>query len=137
MCTITIEEFKNLFDRGQFYYGLEVPGIRDKDILEALNEALNIFNGDLYPDDETCKRALSYLTAHFLILDIDGASGQSIYNVSSRSAGGISESLSIPLWMQEGDFAMYATTFFGQKYLMLSKPFLDGAVFVVSGATTF
>lgn len=140
-CTITATEFKDYFDRGQFLYGSTVPyaypEVRDKDIDSAIAEAQAVFNGGLFPDEATCKQALYYLTAHFLQKDLDAveSGGQSTYNQSSRSADGISESLSIPEWMNEGEFAFYATTYWGQKYLMLVKPYLDGAVFVVNGGT--
>lgn len=138
-CTITVEEFKTLFDRGQFQYGTDLPSIRDKDITEAIEEAEAVFNGDLYPSESECKRALSYLTAHFLTLDVSGGNsgGQPTFNQTSRSADGISEAVHVPEWAKEGDFAMYATTSYGVKYLMLSKPYLDGAVLFISGRTQF
>jgi hypothetical protein len=37
--------------------------------------------------------------------------------------------------MKQGEFAFYATTYYGQKWLILSKPYLDGAVFSVEGGT--
>ena len=140
-CTITATEFKAYFNRGQFTYGSTIPyaypEVRDQDIDSAIAEAEALFNGGLFPDDATCKQALYYLTAHFVQQDLDAvvSNGQSKYNQSSRSADGISESLSIPEWMNEGEFAFYATTYYGQKYLILVKPFLDGAVFAVAGAT--
>jgi len=139
--TITATEFKDYFDRGQFTYGSTVPysfpEIRDKDIDSAIAEAQAVFNPGLFPDDDTTKQALYYLTAHFLQLDIDvvSSNGQAKFNQSSRSAGGISESLSIPEWMNEGEYGFYSTTYYGQKYLILAKPYLDGAVFVVNGGT--
>ena len=140
-CTITATEFKTYFDRGQFLYGAtipyEYPEVRDQDIDSAIAEALAVFNGGLFPDESTCKQALYYLTAHFSQQDLDvvESGGQAKFNQSSRSADGISESLSIPEWMNEGEFAFYATTYYGQKYLMLAKPYLDGAVFSVPGGT--
>ena len=140
-CRITATEFRTYFDRGQFLYGSSVPYIypevREKDITAAIAEATAVFNSGLFPDEATCQQALSYLTAHFLQLDLEAvvSDGQAKFNQSSRSADGISESLSIPEWMNEGEFAFYATTYYGQKYLMLVKPFLDGAVFSVSGGT--
>ena len=140
-CTITATEFKAYFDRGQFLYGNTVPyaypEIRDQDIDSAIAEAQSLFNGDLFPNDATCKQALYYLTAHFVQKDFDviDSGGQAAYNQTSRSADGISESLSIPEWMNEGEFAFYSTTYYGQKYLILVKPYLDGAVFAVNGGT--
>ena len=142
-CTITTTEFKAFFDRGQFLYGstspYEFPEVRDGDIDKAIAEALAVFNGDLYPPDTgICEQALNYLTAHFVQLDLETieSGGQTKLLQTSRSADGISEGLSIPEWMNAGEFAFYATTYYGQKYLILSKPYLDGAVFSVPGATS-
>lgn len=141
-CTITAAEFKAYFDRGQFIYGetipYEYPEIRDKDINSAIAEALAVFNGDLYPTEELCKQALYYCTAHFLQKDLEtvDSGGQPSFIQSSRSADGISESVSIPEWMNQGELAFYATTYYGQKWMMLSKPYMDGAVFIVGGTTT-
>ena len=129
--------FKAYFDRGQFVYGTEAPDIRDKDVLQALGEANAVFNPDLYPDADIADLALTYLTAHFLATDIDAADsgGQTRLMQNSRSADGVSESVDIPDWMRAGEFAFYATTYYGQKYLIISKPYLDGVVLVVGGGT--
>jgi len=136
-CTITATEFKDYFDRGQFTYSETLPDVRDKDIDQAIAEAVATFNENLFPDEATCKQALLYLTAHFLTNDLDAADsgGQAAFNQASRSADGISESLVVPEWMTSGDYALYSTTYYGQKYIMLAKPYIDGAVYVVGGAT--
>lgn len=134
---ITAETFKAYFDRGQFDYGTDLPEIRDSDINRAIAEAEAVFSEGIYPDDDAANQALLYLTAHFLYLDTEAgeSGGQPVFNQTSRSAGGISEGLSIPEWMNQGEFAFYATTYWGQKWLMLSKPYIDGAVYSVPGAT--
>lgn len=136
-CTITAGEFKDYFDRGQFNYGTDLPAIRDKDINNAIAEAEAVFNCGLFPTEEACKQALYYLTAHFLQLDTEAAEseGKPAYTQAGRSADGLSESFHIPEWMKEGEFAFYATTYYGQKYLVLIQPYLGGAVVSVSGGT--
>lgn len=136
-CTITATEFKAFFDRGQFDYGTTPPQVRDKDIDEAISEAECVINCNLYPDEETCKKVLYYLTAHFLTLDLanDDNGGQPTFNQTSRSADGISESVHIPDWMKEGDLSSYTVTSYGIKFLTLSKPYLDGVIFSVQGGT--
>lgn len=136
-CPITVAGFKTFFDRGEFTYGATLPAIRDSDIQKAINEAAAVLNQDLYPEQSICEQANYYLTAHFLTLDIDAAAsnGQSSFNQTSRSADGISESLQIPQWMTEGEYGFYATTYYGQKFIMLSKPYLDGVVLTVQGST--
>lgn len=135
--TITTTDFKSYFDRGQFTFGTVLPAVRDKDITAAIAEATAVINLSLYPTDAIAIMALEYLTAHFLQLDIEAAnaSGQPVFNQASRSADGISESLQIPEWMTQGEYALYSTTYYGQKYITISKPYLDGAVYAVEGAT--
>lgn len=137
---VTVASFKTSFSRGQFEYGTELPDIRDEDITAALAEANAVFNPDIYPTDkpEIADLALSYLTAHFLQTDIEAADGQgqARFIQTSRSVDGVSESLDIPDWMKEAEFAFYSTTYYGQKWLMLTKPYLDGAVYVIEGGTT-
>jgi len=137
--TPTPATFKALFDRGQFSYGDELPSVRDSDITEAISEAEAIFRPELYPSDDVSigTKAELYLTAHFLQCDLEAADsgGQAKNQQVSRSADGVSESVNIPDWMKQGDFALYSTTYYGQKYLLLSRPYLGGCVFVVGGAT--
>ena len=139
MITITASDFKTFFDRGQFSYGADIPDIRDKDIAAAITEAEAVFNHNLYPDETIEEQALLYLTAHFLQLDYDASNsgGGSAFVQNSRSADGISESLSIPEELTTGDFAFYGTTYYGQKWYQLSKPYLTGAIFSVKGRTQF
>ncbi|MBD3283542.1 DUF4054 domain-containing protein [Candidatus Pacearchaeota archaeon] len=136
-CTVTVTEFKTLFDRGQFVFGTTVPDVRDKDIAEAISEMEAVINQDLIPDEDICKKAKLYLAAHFLVMDLDlfDNGGQGMFLQTHRSADGLSESLHIPEWMKETDFAMYTTTGYGIKFLMLTKPYLDGAVYCIEGKT--
>lgn len=137
---VDIASFKALFSRGQFDYGETLPQIRDADITHALAEANAVFNASIYPSTlpSIADLALSYLTAHFLATDVDAADsgGQTRLLQNSRSVDGVSESLEIPDWMKAGEFAFYASTYYGQKFLIISKPYLDGAVYCIEGATT-
>jgi hypothetical protein len=135
---VTIASFKAQFTRG-FTYGQTPPDVTDGDITNAIAECAAVFNPDLYPSNkpEIGTLAEHYLTAHFLFSDIDAADngGQSRMMQTSRSADGVSESIEVPDWMKSGIFAFYSTTYYGQKYLILSKPYLDGVVYCVKGAT--
>ena len=136
--SVDVASFKAYFDRGQFSYGANAPDIRDKDITQALAEATAVFNPDIYPTDkpEIKDSALTYLTAHFLVTDIDAqdSGGQARLLQTARAADGVSESLAIPEWVT-GELIFYWTTYYGQKWLILTKPYLDGAVFSIGGAT--
>jgi hypothetical protein len=137
--SVTVASFKSYFDRGQFDYGVNVPQVRDKDIEGAMAEAGNVFNLQLYPpaQPQIADEALTYLTAHYLSVNLDafGDGGQTRMLQESRGADGLSESLVIPEWMNAGEFSFYSTTYYGQHFLILSKPYLDGAVFTAHGRT--
>ena len=133
-----IADFQEYFDR-DFTFSEALPDIREADIQKALDEALTIFNEDLYPTAEVSDKCLLYLTAHFLVNNIDSSDmgGQVKILQNSRGADGLNESLAVPEWMNAGEFAFFSTTAYGQKFLILSKPYLDGAVFVSQGATQY
>jgi hypothetical protein len=137
MGTVTIDSFKTQFPR--LTYGSDSSSIMDADITNAIAEKDTVFNFSLYPTETPAIGTLAehYLTAHFVTTDIDAAEsgGQTRLLQTSRSADGVSESLDLPDWMKQGEFAFYATTYYGQKFLILSKPYLDGAVFSVEGGT--
>ena len=137
MITLTAADFKAYFSRGQFTFGTDLPAVRDDDISQAIAEASGVFNFGLYPNDAITIQALQYLTAHFLqgTLDSTDSQGQAEGIQSARSVQGVSESIAIPEWMLEGEFALYATTSYGRRWLAISKPYLDGAVFAVAGGT--
>ncbi len=136
--TLSVEQFKDHFDCGQFDYGDTIPQVRDKDIATAIREMSSIINMSLYPNEDVNLLAQNYLTAHFLTscLTAVKTSGQAVFNRSSRSVGSISESVVVPDWMTKGHFALYATTYYGQKWLTLTKPYLIGHMFCVAGRTT-
>jgi len=139
---ITVADFKDKFDRGQFTYGTTIPAVRDKDIEESISEALLIINSDLYPSDNDNligKKALLYLSAHYLELMIrqDDGGGQADFAQSSRSVGSVSESLSIPQWMQDGAYSFFIATSYGVMFLNISKPYLDGAAYCIIGGTNY
>lgn len=135
--TVTIASFKTQFSRN-FTFGSVLPDVLDDDITKAIAEKDAVFNFELYPQDkpEIGTLAEHYLTAHFLASDINAADsgGQPAAMQTSRSADGVSESLQIPEWVT-GELIFYWTTYYGQKWLILTKPYLDGAVFVVAGGT--
>lgn len=131
----TVAEFKSHFDR-DFDYGSDV---RDSDIERAFAEADATFNPDIYPVDAARKLAYLYLSAHFLTQDLTAAEsgGGATFNAGSRSVGSVSVTSEIPEWMKQGEIAFYSTTYYGQKWLILTKPYLDGVVFTVGGGTSF
>jgi hypothetical protein len=133
---ITVEQFKTYFDRN-FTFGPTLPDVRDQDVQKAIDEAATVFNPDLYDVEADRDLAELYLSAHFLQNDLDAAEGEGQAQLlqQSRSVGSVSESMAIPDWMLQSDYSFYTTTYYGQKFLTITKPYLDGAVFSVGGAT--
>ena len=131
---VTTADFKEYFDR-EFEYGSDAT--RDKDIERAAAETAAVFNPDLYPTEDVCRLARLYLTAHFLSADTQASDtgGAPALHHSSRSVGSVSETLSVPEWMLGEDFAFFVTTYWGQKFLQLSRPYLGGGVYSVPGGT--
>ena len=113
--------------------------ILDDDIQKAIGEMLVLlpqakFSGNNF------ELAQLYLTAHCLCNDIKtsnaGLASQIIFPVSSKSAGGISESYGIPKRFLDNEiYAFYLTSQYGLKYLAMLLPRLRGNVAVVSGWT--
>jgi hypothetical protein len=149
---IDVDDFKDLFFRDFDYairsgqttsiYECQLEYIMDADITRAFSEATMNFNPSIWPTDEALKIAYLYLTAHYMVNDLQsaeqgtGSSGN--FPVSSRGVGPISESYAIPEWMmRDPNIAYFATTRYGQKYLSLVKPLLIGNAVVYEGATTF
>ena len=137
MGTVTIASFKTQFSRN-FTFGSALPDVLDDDITKAIAEKDAVFNPEIYPTDTPAIGTLAehYLTAHFLASDIDAADsgGQPRFMQTSRGADGVSESVQIPDDLK-GEFAFYCTTYYGQKWLMLTRPYLGGAVFSIQGGT--
>lgn len=140
MTTITVDEFKTRFAKN-FIFGIEDNEVSDNDITNAITDALSVFNQDLLSTDEEginiSKNAFYYLVAHFCQLNYDeiiGGSQPSLLQ-SSRSVGGMSESLQIPDWISNSELSIYATTSFGLKYLQIIKSYLIGVAHVVGGYT--
>lgn len=127
---ITTTEFKEYFDR-DFPYSkdeADLSGVRDKDILRACGEAQMSFNSALWSNESDKKTAFLYLTAHYLVIDLNNASkgiggmGGSGF-ITSRSVGNVSEGLSIPQWLLEiPAFSLIADTVYGKKFLRLLLP---------------
>ena len=149
---IKIDDFKDLFVRDFDYsiasgqttsiYDCQKEYVMDSDITRAFSEAKMNFNPSIWPSDEALLIAYLYLTAHYMVGDLQaaeqgiGSSGN--FPVSSRGVGPISESYAIPEWMmRDPNIAYFATTRYGQKYLSLVKPLLIGNAVVYEGATTF
>jgi len=149
---IVVDDFKDFFVRDFQYaiasgqtesiYKCEKDYIMDSDIEKAFAEATINFNESLFGTDESLKITFLYLSAHYLVNDLQtsqqGLGSSGFFPVSSRSVGGVSESYAIPTWMLDDPvLGAFSTTRYGQKYISLIKPLLIGNVVVYEGATTY
>ena len=99
-----------------------------------------IFDVNLgFDTDAKAKLVFNYLTAHFLsiTLSLNNANDGSSGIVSAKSVGDVSESFTIPEWMQKGSYALYRGSKYGVKYAELTKSlrYAKSLFFVAEGST--
>lgn len=148
---ITVDDFKDHFVRDFDYaipsgettsiYDCQKNYVMNADITKAFSEAKMNFNESLFDTDSSLKLTFLYLTAHYLVMDLQmsqqGPGSGSQFPVQSRSVGPVSESYSIPDWISKDPmWSVFATTRYGMKYISLVRPLLVGNVFAYQGAST-
>ncbi len=114
--------------------------VLDSDIEKAFAEAKVNFNQSLFANDEDIRIGYLYLTAFYLVNDLQtaqaGIQAVGIGLLKSRTVGSVSESYEFPQWIMEFPFyAFLYTNRYGMKYLSLILPYLVGNVQVVAGTT--
>lgn len=136
---ITIEEFKQFFSK-DFEYGTEQDQVSDAEIARAMTEAKMNFNEGMFQDDDEKKLIFSYLTAYYLVVDINNANTQGASNngglLTYRQVRNVAESFKVPKWVEESPmFSQFSQNGYGLKYLTMIYPYLIGNVGIVGGAT--
>lgn len=116
--------------------------ISDNDIERAFTEAKVNFNPNFFADNATAEMVFYYLTAHYLVIDLNNAMNPLAYGLNgftqSKSVGSVSESYGIPQWiMNNAILSQYAQTGYGRKYLSLIMPYLHGNIILTPGKTTY
>ena len=116
--------------------------ISDSDIERAFTEARINFNPNLFTDDETAIMVFCYLTAHYLVIDLNNAQNPLALGamgfIQSKSVGSVSVSYGVPQWaLNDISYGLYAQTGYGLKYLSLIIPYTKGAIIYTSGAVNF
>lgn len=134
-----LADFKNYFVR-DFVYGTDTTTVMDQDILNALQDATFNSNQGLWPNQSSYFTAQLNLAAHYLVMNLRGASqgvaGQYSWLQNSKSVGNVSESFNIPQRILDNpNFAMLAKTHYGAKYLFMVLPQLSANVIVIGGGT--
>lgn len=93
--------------------------VYDQDIENAFAEACMKFNPNLFKGTEQITLGYLYLTAHFLVKDLQNNGLNSAYfgNVTQRSVGNVSESYQIPDWLVKSPtWSFLGSTWYGLKY---------------------
>lgn len=115
--------------------------IIDRDIQKAFTEAKVSFNEALVEGDcDVVKHVFYYLTAHYLVKDIQmskqGVASSGSYPVTNRTVGSVSESYQVPeMFTKNPIFSYYTTTDYGHKYLQLIYPYTIGNTAAIAGGT--
>lgn len=113
--------------------------VSDLDITNAYAEACITFNDTLFTSDDDMILAYLYLSAHYLVNDLNagGQDAASVGIANSRSVGNVSESYTIPqAYLDSVVFSFYTKSSYGIKYLNMIIPRLAGNMATVCGATT-
>lgn len=136
---ITINDFKTFFVK-DFVYGNEDGQVSDADITRAMMEANMNFNEDMFDTNEDKKLILLYLTAYYLVVDMNNINTQGASNngglVTYRQVRNVAESFKVPKWIEENPmFSQFAQNGYGLKYLNMIYPYLIGRMTIVPGAT--
>lgn len=141
----TLADFKLRFER-DFKFGTGKDTVMDADIVNAMQDAMTVFNPALFSAADGWKGFLQ-LTAHFVRINVEAVGGlqavpeglgienQAEQVLSSAGVSGVSKSYvdppefikKIPLLLQ-----LWLTTY-GQKYVAMVQPKLVGNVGVVRG----
>ena len=80
------------------------------------------------------KQAFLYLTAHYLVGDLNANGLQSSGNglISGKTVGNVSVNYVVPKWAEKESYSFYITTYYGLKYLTLTRPYRIGNVIPMS-----
>lgn len=136
---ISINDFKTFFNK-DFVYGNEIDQVSDADISRAILEARMNFNEKLFDNDDEKKLIYLYLTAYYLVVDINNTNTQGASNngglVTYRQVRNVAESFKIPKWVEENPMlSQFAQNGYGLKYITMIYPYLIGNMGVVPGAS--
>ena len=98
------------------------------------------FNTSLFDTEDNQKLGFLYLSAHYLVIDLQnssqGINGRYEGVMASKSVGSVSVGYNIPDWvMSHPIYSLLAQTKYGMKYLSLIIPQLVGNIAAVKGAT--
>lgn len=142
----TVSDFKSRYDR-EFIYGSTVDKVRDKDVQNAIDDAMMAFNFGVWDGDGQRKAAFMLAVAHFLYLAIQRAGGLAgggglqaggVGMISSKSVGQVSVSYALPTKLLDNPIlSQFMLSAFGQQYLAMLAPRTVGTMFIAPGHTEY
>lgn len=114
--------------------------VLDADIEKAFAEAKMQLNQALFTSDANITLGYLYLTAFFLVNDINAANaGLQVVNafpVSGRTVGNVSEKYEIPpIFLENPQYLFLNSNLYGRKYFSMIYPYLIGNVGIAFGTT--
>lgn len=115
--------------------------VTEGDITKAMLQAKVAINKRFGDTDEEKIFIFLHLVAFYLVLDKQNSAmgANSSFNgiVASKSVGDVSESYSIPSWLQNNPlYSIYAQNGYGLKYLSLIVPYLANTIRIFRGRST-
>ncbi len=110
-------------------YLVKTDYVWDEDIQKAYDEA-NATVLTKINTEAALKQAYLYLSAHYLVGDLNANGLQSTGNglLSSKAVGNVSVGYVVPEWAKKEGYSFYTTTYYGMKYLTLTRPYRIGNV---------
>ena len=153
----TYAQFQALFWRDFNYAPTGDPNnqayVCVQDINQAISDAQQNFNPGIFgigqnlvnPNPNGLANATNvflYLVAFYLVVNLQnsakGISSQTNFPISSKSAGGVAVSYSIPeRYLKSPIMSQYTQNGYGMKYLSLVLPYTVGNISIIPGTTTF
>jgi hypothetical protein len=110
-------------------YLIKTDYVWDEDIEKAYDESKATVLTKINTE-AALKQAFLYLSAHYLVGDINAGGLQSTGAglLSSKAVGNVSAGYVVPEWAKKEGYSFYTTTYYGMKYLALTRPYRIGNV---------
>lgn len=142
----TLADFKARFGKRDFKFGDGTDAVTDKDVADAMQDAMSVFNARLFSAADGWKGFL-FLTAHFVRTNVEASGGLSPVNeglgvenqgeqvLSGAGVSGVSTNyLEPPAWVKRFPLLQQLwLTRYGQQYVFMVQPKLVGSVGAVAG----
>ncbi len=114
--------------------------VMDIDVQKGLNAATGFINQGLFGSQDAYDTGYLNLAAHFMVMNLrassQGIAGKYTWLDNSKSAGSVSEGISIPEDILKNPvYSMLAQTNYGAAFLLQVYPTLIGQMFTVCGWT--